>query len=57
MHAVQTPDAADVNEMTTVAAEVARREGFAQAGAPLVIVAGLPFGSGGHTNLLRLANA
>ena len=57
VHAVQTPDAADVNEMTTVAATVARREGFAQAGAPLVIIAGLPFGSGGHTNLLRLANA
>jgi pyruvate kinase len=55
VHAVVTHDVADVDEMTRSACEFARRESFAAAGAVIVIVAGLPFGAAGTTNLLRIA--
>jgi pyruvate kinase len=57
VHALVMHDVADVDEMTRSACALARSEGFADAGAPLVIVAGLPFGSSGTTNLLRIATA
>jgi pyruvate kinase len=43
--------------MTAVACLLARREGFAQAGDPIVAIAGMPFGASGSTNLLRIAVA
>jgi len=57
IHSVQIDGVADVNEMTTVACEVARREGFARSGQTIVAIAGMPFGHAGTTNLLRIATA
>jgi len=45
----------DVREMSDLACDTARREGFGQPGDSIAIVAGLPFGTPGTTNLLRLA--
>jgi pyruvate kinase len=44
-----------VAEMTETAIETARKGGFAATGQTLVIAAGMPFGSAGTTNLLRIA--
>jgi pyruvate kinase len=55
MHAVLIHEVADVDEMTDYACRTARSEGFAQAGDTLVISAGLPFGTPGATNILRIA--
>lgn len=55
IHAVVTEDAHDVNDMTERAAGLACAEGFAAANERVLIVAGVPFGSPGATNLLRLA--
>jgi len=44
-----------VAEMTEVAIGTAQKRGFATAGQTLVIAAGMPFGSAGTTNLLRIA--
>lgn len=45
----------DVEAMTDVARQTAVQRRFAQAGQTLVIAAGLPFGTPGSTNLLRIA--
>ncbi|MDB5731280.1 MAG: pykA2 [Variovorax sp.] len=55
IHSVQVGDVADVTQMTESACEVARRERFAEPGQTIVAIAGLPFGEGGNTNLLRIA--
>ena len=55
IHSVQVGDVADVAQMTDTACEVARRERFAAPGQTIVAIAGLPFGEGGSTNLLRIA--
>ena len=58
VHAVQTRDASDVEDMVQRACEHARIEGFGGAkGANdrIVIVAGMPFGSPGATNMIRIA--
>jgi pyruvate kinase len=52
---VHTADAHDLDEMVTKARQYARDEGFAAAGESIVITAGLPFGTPGATNLLRVA--
>jgi pyruvate kinase len=57
VHAVVTDDAHDVDDMTNRACEIARREGFAQAGDRIIIIAGLPFGTPGATNMIRIAFA
>ncbi len=46
----------DVLEMSTWACQTVKREGIAQAGATIVISAGIPFGTPGTTNLLRIAH-
>jgi pyruvate kinase len=46
---------ADVAEMVSKAIWTARDEGFANAGDPILISAGMPFGTPGATNLLRIA--
>ena len=56
VHAVVTKDAESVDEMTQAACELARSQGFAQPGQTLAIAAGLPFGTPGATNLLRIAS-
>ncbi|MDP9012247.1 MAG: pyruvate kinase [Pseudomonadota bacterium] len=55
IHSVQIDGVTDVNEMTEVACEVARREGFAASGQTIIAIAGMPFGHAGTTNLMRIA--
>jgi len=58
LHCVRTDDTpTSMEEMSERACEVARREAFAGAGERVVITAGLPFGTPGTTNLLRIARA
>jgi pyruvate kinase len=45
----------DVAGMIECACRTARAEGFANAGDDVVVVAGLPFGLSGTTNLLHVA--
>ena len=55
VHPVHTADAEDLDEMVGKARQFARDEGFAGSGESIVITAGLPFGTPGATNLLRVA--
>lgn len=55
IHPVYTEDAHDLDEMVQKARHFARSEGFASPGHSIVITAGLPFGTPGATNLLRVA--
>ena len=55
VHPIHTSDAHDLDEMVVKARQFARSEGFAQPGESIVITAGLPFGTPGATNLLRIA--
>ena len=55
VHPVHTADAHDLDEMVAKARQHARDEGFAKPGESIVITAGLPFGTPGATNLLRVA--
>lgn len=55
IHSVHTVDISDVNQMMQLACEVAQRERFAQVGQLLVTIAGMPFGTPGTTNLMRIA--
>jgi pyruvate kinase len=48
-------DVMDVAEMTELAAKTAVQLAFAQPGQTIVIAAGMPFGTAGTTNLLRIA--
>ena len=55
VHAVVTEDAQDVDDMADRAITIARKEGFAGPGERIIIVAGVPFGSPGATNMVRIA--
>ena len=55
VHAVVTADARDVNDMADRACSTAFSEGFANAGQRVIIVAGVPFGTPGATNMVRIA--
>jgi pyruvate kinase len=55
VHAVLVDQIHDVGEMVKWANRTAVIEGFAGAGADVVIVAGLPFGERGTTNLLHVS--
>lgn len=55
VHPVQTADVHSMSEMVTKAVRIAQAEGFARSGDELVIIAGVPFGSPGNTNSLRVA--
>jgi len=55
LHSVLTEDVDHVEEMVGHACRTAVAEGFANAGDRLVIMAGMPFGVSGTTNLLRIA--
>jgi pyruvate kinase len=54
-HCVQTPDVKSFQEMVQKATRMAVQEGFAKAGDKLVVTAGVPFGTPGSTNVLRIA--
>ncbi|MGE0151479.1 MAG: pyruvate kinase [Reyranellaceae bacterium] len=54
-HSAQTSDAHNFGDMVEKARRIALREGLAQSGQRLVITAGVPFGTPGATNILRIA--
>ena len=56
VHCVETEDATGVTDMVEKACQLAKEEGFAVPGDRLVITAGVPFGTPGATNLLRIAH-
>lgn len=55
LHTVICEDAHNIDEMAARACSLARASGIAQPGSSLVITAGVPFGTPGATNLLRIA--
>ena len=55
VHAVHTADVNNFNEMVHKAVQIALRDGIAHVGQKVVITAGVPFGTPGNTNVLRLA--
>jgi len=55
VHSVTTQDARDFDEMVARASFHALEDGFAQPGDRIVITAGVPFGTPGATNILRIA--
>ncbi|MFT3819916.1 MAG: pyruvate kinase [Rubrivivax sp.] len=57
VHSLHVEDAASVEQMSAMAGQLARREGFAAAGDAYVAIAGLPFGTPGTTNLMRIGVA
>ena len=54
VHSVRTPDARDMSDMAEIALHQVRIDEFAKAGDRIVITAGLPVGSPGKTNLIRI---
>jgi pyruvate kinase len=54
VHAVHTADVKTFSDMVKKATRIARREDFAAPGDRLVVTAGVPFGTPGTTNVLRL---
>ena len=55
VHSVHTADVRSFNAMTEKAVRIAREDGLADFGQRLVITAGMPFGTPGATNVLRIA--
>jgi pyruvate kinase len=54
-HCVVTEDARDVDAMVARACNIAFREGFAREGQRVILVAGVPLGTPGATNMVRIA--
>jgi pyruvate kinase len=52
---VQTKDVSSFSEMVEKACAIAREQGIADKGQRLVVTAGVPFGTPGSTNVLRIA--
>ena len=55
VHAVHTADVANFGEMVQKAVQIALHDGIATIGQRVVITAGVPFGTPGNTNVLRIA--
>ena len=55
VHAVVTKDASDADDMAFRACKFAVREEFAEIGDRIIVVAGVPFGTPGATNMVRVA--
>lgn len=55
LHCVVTEDATDLEDMVNRACRIAFREEFAKPGDRLIISAGVPLGTPGSTNMLRIA--
>lgn len=55
VHAVHTADIDNFNDMVQKAVHVAVQDGIASNGQRVVITAGVPFGTPGNTNVLRIA--
>ena len=55
IHCIVAEDAHDQDDMVERACRLAFKDGFAKAGRRVIIVAGLPLGTPGATNMLRIA--
>lgn len=55
VHCVQTEDAVNLEDMVDRACVIAYQEGFARPGDRIAITAGIPLGTPGATNMLRIA--
>jgi pyruvate kinase len=55
VHCVVAQDARDQDDMVDRASRITFREGFARAGQRIIIVAGIPLGTPGATNMVRIA--
>ncbi len=55
LHCVLTDDPRNLDDMVAKACRIAYQEGFALSGQQLIISAGVPLGTQGATNLLRIA--
>tara|TARA_R110002167_G_scaffold21096_3_gene76707 strand:- start:2751 stop:4187 length:1437 start_codon:yes stop_codon:yes gene_type:complete len=55
LHCVVSDDVKDEESMVDRACQIAHEEGFSKPGERLIISAGVPFGTPGATNLLRIA--
>jgi pyruvate kinase len=55
LHCVETEDAHDLDDVAERACQIAFAHGFAKPGERVVITAGLPLGTPGATNMLRVA--
>ncbi len=56
VHSVKTSYFEDFDDVVKNAIQVAKEEGFAIDGQRLVITAGVPLGTPGSTNVLRIVN-
>jgi len=55
IHCVVAQDARDQDDMVSRACRISFKEGFAKSGQRVIIVAGVPLGTPGATNMLRIA--
>jgi len=55
VHCVVTQDARDLDDMVSRACRFAFKDGFAKPGQRIIVVAGVPLGTPGATNMLRIA--
>src|ERR1043165_3883089 len=55
VHCIVAEDARDLDDMVDRACRLAFREGFVRAGQRILIVAGVPLGTPGATNMVRIA--
>jgi pyruvate kinase len=55
VHAVHTEDVNNFTEMVSKACRLAKHDGFGTTGQRIVVTAGVPFGTPGNTNVLRIA--
>jgi pyruvate kinase len=55
LHCVLTDDPRDLDDMVAKACRIAFQEGFAEPGQRVIISAGVPLGTPGATNMLRIA--
>ena len=56
LHCVITDDPSDLDDMADKACRIAYREGFAMIGERVLITCGVPLGTPGATNMLRIAD-
>lgn len=54
-HAVVTDQIRSFLQMTQTSCHIAREQGFAKLGDEIIVIAGVPFGQSGGTNILRVA--
>lgn len=55
VHCVVTDELADIDAMVARACRISFREGFARPGQRVIVVAGVPIGTPGATNMVRIA--